>query len=102
MNDTNTLQNLIRRLTTKDWKTRQDALQKLGELNNREATPYLVKSLKDRSVKVRRASISALVELNDPAVAQVFLEIFENTTDPVIFYMAARGLGKTKPQAAIE
>lgn len=93
---------LLRQLAAKDWKTRQSAAIQLGELNNREATPHLVKCLKDRSVRVRHAAISALVELNDPATARVFLDVFIKTTDHILFYDAARGLGKIKPRAAIE
>jgi HEAT repeat protein len=96
------LQYLIRQLAAKDWKTRQSAAQRLGELNNREATPHLVKRLKDRSVKVRHTAMSALVELNDPAVVQPFLDIFLNPTDHELFYMAARGLGKLKSKVAIQ
>lgn len=93
---------LLQQLVAKDWKTRQSAARKLGELNNREATPYLVKRLKDRSVKVRHAAIAALVALDDPSTAQVFLDVFIKTTDHLLFYEAARGLGKIKPSSAIE
>jgi HEAT repeat protein len=102
MKRTGKLSLLLRQLGAKDWKTRQNAAQQLGELNNREATPHLVKCLKDRSVKVRHAAISALVELNDPATAQPLLDVFLKTTDHILFYQAARGLGKIKPSAVIE
>lgn len=102
MEDNGHLQNLLQQLLAKDWKTRQLAAKQLGELGDCEALPYLVKCLDDRSIRVRHSAISALAKLNDPSIIQPLLHVFLNTTDSVLFSVAAYGLGKIKAEVTIE
>ena len=63
-------------------KQRASAARTLGLVGDRAATPHLVAALEDPAPEVRRASVEALTELQDPAAAKPLEALRWRETSP--------------------
>jgi len=61
-------------LTSKDWKTRREAVEQLAEKGTDTAIAQLVGALKDENGLVRIAVVKALLKLKPPAAADALME----------------------------
>jgi HEAT repeat protein len=58
----------LRDLKAEDWRKRQGAARKLGELEEPRAIELLVATLKDKNAQVRHAAGEALIRIGNPAI----------------------------------
>jgi HEAT repeat protein len=71
----------LRQLKSEDWKEREDAAKKLGQLNEPKVVEPLVDALKDRNAHVRHAIEDALVQIGQPAVAPLLVVLRDRNPD---------------------
>ena len=120
----------LRQLSADDWKTREVAAQKMGELKDSKCVEPLIAALKDghssvrqmaewalvqfgaeavtslavalrnRNVEVRKSAASALAQIREPAVAA--LGMILNDPDAVVRETAALTLARIGTRGAIE
>ncbi|HEX8843709.1 MAG TPA: HEAT repeat domain-containing protein [Pyrinomonadaceae bacterium] len=60
---------------------RAAAARSLGFVKDKSTTPHLVAALEDKAPEVRRASVEALAELNDPAAVEPLSALLERERD---------------------
>lgn len=58
----------FRELKADDWRKREGAARKLGELKDPRVIDPLIATLKDKNPHVRSAAVDSLVQIGDPAV----------------------------------
>lgn len=58
----------LRQLKADDWRAREGAVRKLGEMRDARAIDSLVVALKDKNTHVRNAAENALVQIGQPSV----------------------------------
>jgi len=96
------LNELMKKLASKDVEQRREAAKELGDLGSeaKDAVPALKKALRDSDLFVRRFSIEALGKIGPDAKAAIpEVALAMNDEKKEVALAAAEGLGKMGPDA---
>lgn len=94
------IEELLVELRSADWKRRQAAAERLGQLKNPEAVPGLIEALQDNETRVVTTAIEALIRVGTPAVESL-VETLEQHDDPSVRYATTIVLGAIGDAAAV-
>jgi HEAT repeat protein len=86
---------------TEDSQTKWMAIAAVGELEVREAAPFVVKCLHDDDPKVRGHAARALSRLNDSSAIPALIELTRNEHDPEVLKWTAATLGDLRAMDAL-
>ena len=93
---------LILKITSEDIEERQDVAYELGQTENPNAVPYLVKMLSDPDLYVRIYAIQGLRDIPDKSAVQPLCTILQsNLHQPLIVSNVCRALGEIRDSAAV-
>lgn len=68
----------LRQLKADDWRAREGAARKLGEIRDARAIEFLVSALKDKNSHVRQAAEAALIQIGQPSVRPLVTALKKN------------------------
>ncbi|MFO7966347.1 MAG: HEAT repeat domain-containing protein [Archaeoglobaceae archaeon] len=92
---------LVKKLRNKDWRTRKEAAQELGELGGEKAIKVLINGLSDKNWRVRKAIINSLIKIGQPALDPL-IETLETEVEVAKREYAAKALGLLGDTKAVE
>ncbi len=104
VDDTPTLEALIRRLADEDefWGVRAECAQALARSRTTDAFEALVRAAQSAAPKVRRAAVDALGATRTPRAAEVLAKIARSDASYLVCGEAARALGRTRQPSAFD
>lgn len=77
------IQSLIHSFHGSNIKVRLNAVEELGESNNRIVVPTLIEALKDEDDDIRRAAVKSLAKIGDEKAVQPLIERLKDGCDEV-------------------